>query len=127
MSEIREKLANLCHEQWSGWMQYLFSKCEKNVDGTMTMPQWAVERWVRQMQTPYADLSGAEQDSDRTEADKFLGLCGSENAALRERIKGLKRDLEEILELLGHTNCLGKAQDVTIKALRSIGESEVLK
>lgn len=71
---IREILADLCHKQWSGWMKYLFSKGTFNDDGTWTMPRWAVERWRTQMNTPYADLSNAEQDSDRLEADKFLAV-----------------------------------------------------
>lgn len=71
---IREILADLCHRQWSGWMKYLFSKGTFNEDGTWTIPSWAVERWDRQMKTPYAQLSESEQESDRTEADKFLGV-----------------------------------------------------
>lgn len=55
-------------------MQYLFSKGTFNDDGTWTMPKWAVERWKRQMETPYAELSEDEKESDRAEADKFLEL-----------------------------------------------------
>ncbi len=69
---IREILADLCHQQWSGWMKYLFSKGVFNENGTWTMPAWAVDRWKKQMNTPYANLSDTEQESDRTEADKFL-------------------------------------------------------
>ena len=72
--ELREKLADLCHSQWSGWMRYLFEKCDHNADGTSTIPAWAVERWERQTETPYAELSAKEQDSDRKEADKFIHL-----------------------------------------------------
>lgn len=71
---IRERIADLCHEQWSGWMDYLFSKGTFSEDGTWTMPAWAVERWKRQAETPYAKLSESEQDSDRKEADKFLAI-----------------------------------------------------
>ena len=72
---MKEKIANLCHEQWAGWMQYLFSKGEfMDKDGTWVMPAWAVERWQRQMNTPYEQLSEEEKNSDRTEADKFLAL-----------------------------------------------------
>lgn len=71
-SMIREILADLCHQQWSGWMEYLFSKGIFNKDGTWTMPAWAVDRWKKQMNTPYANLSDTEQESDRIEADKFL-------------------------------------------------------
>lgn len=69
---LREKLAELAHDQWAGWMEYLFSKGTFNEDGTWTMPVWAVERWKRQAETPYSDLSEAEKNSDRNEADKFL-------------------------------------------------------
>jgi hypothetical protein len=71
---MREKLAELAHEQWSGWMEYLFSKGTFNEDGTWTMPAWAVERWSRQMKTPYAELDEQEKDSDRSEADRFLAV-----------------------------------------------------
>ena len=72
MNSKREILAELAHAQWSGWMEYLFSKGVLNEDGTWTMPAWAVERWKRQTETPYADLSFDEKESDRKEADKFL-------------------------------------------------------
>ncbi len=72
----REILAELAHAQWSGWMEYLFSKGVVNEDGTWTMPLWAVERWQRQMKTSYNELSFDEKESDRKEADKFLAvLC----------------------------------------------------
>ena len=73
-SEMREQLADLAHQQWSGWMHYLFSKCDKGVDGTLIIPAWAVERWQRQMTLPYSQLDVDEQESDRKEADKFIEL-----------------------------------------------------
>ncbi len=73
-TENREALAELCHRQWSDWMRYLFKKCDKNEDGTVTIPKWAVGRWSRQMETEYSQLSEDEQLSDRIEADKFLIL-----------------------------------------------------
>lgn len=74
LAEFREKLASLCHDQWSGWMKYLFSKGQFNKDGTFTIPKWAVERWVMQMGYPYLLLSKEEKESDRKEADKFIAL-----------------------------------------------------
>ena len=80
MNDLREKLADLCHRQWCGWMEYLFSKCieetgqfDKNT-GNLVIPAWAVERWKRQMNTPYQDLSEKERESDRKEADRFISL-----------------------------------------------------
>lgn len=71
---MKEKIAELCHEQWSGWMTYLFSKSTKNDDGSATIPKWAVQRWERQIITKYNDLSEDEKNSDREEADKFLKI-----------------------------------------------------
>lgn len=76
---MREKLADLCHRQWSGWMSYLFSKGTFNDDGTWTMPAWAVDRWQRQMNTPYSELLVEEKDSDRAEADRFLEIINANN------------------------------------------------
>ena len=70
----REELAELCHKQWSGWMEYIFSKGDFNKNGSFTIPKWAVDRWRRQMKTEYHLLSEDEMESDRKEADKFLEL-----------------------------------------------------
>lgn len=69
---MREDLAKLAHDQWSGWMKYLFSKGTFSDDGTFTIPKELVDRWVRQMHASYHELSEQERDSDRKEADKFL-------------------------------------------------------
>lgn len=72
--DYREELAALCHTQWAGWMDYLFSKCHTNPDGSVTIPRQFAMRWRRQMESTYAQLPPAEQESDRKEADKFLAL-----------------------------------------------------
>jgi len=72
--EDLEAFAELCHSQWSGWINYLFDKGEFNADGTFTMPAWAVERWKRQAETKYLDLSAKEQDNDRAEAKRVFNL-----------------------------------------------------
>ena len=55
----REILAALAHRQWSGWMQYL-------------IPSGYVQALERQMSTKYTQLTEAEKDLDRKEADKVL-------------------------------------------------------
>lgn len=75
---MREKLAALCHRQWSGWMCYLFSKGKFNKDGTWTMPKWAVDRWTRQLKTDYKDLSQEEKETDGKEADRFIEIFNKE-------------------------------------------------
>lgn len=77
---FKEKLAELCHNQWSGWMEYLFSKSVNPIEpnGTVIIPKWAVDRWKRQMKTKYPDLSEEEKESDRSEAEKFLKILTEE-------------------------------------------------
>jgi len=71
MSELREKLADLAHKQWSGWMSYLL-KCIDSPDRDEH-----IERWRNQVVTDYWDLPDRSQDSDRKEADKVMALLKS--------------------------------------------------
>ena len=71
---LREKLAELAHKQWSGWIKYMWCKSKLTVPGNLIIPAWAVDRWWRQANTPYSKLSHKEQESDRTEADKFIAI-----------------------------------------------------
>lgn len=77
ITDMREKMAALCHDQWAGWMEYLFLK-SKQVDGCVIIPAWAVERWRRQVATRYPDLTEDEKNSDRNEADRFLSIFNAE-------------------------------------------------
>jgi hypothetical protein len=72
--DTREALAAYAHEAWNGWMRYLFRQGTTHGDGSFTIRPWAVERWVRQMQTTYADLPEDEKQSDRAEADQILKI-----------------------------------------------------
>lgn len=79
MSDLRERLAALAHEQWSGWMRYQYYR--QPLPGCMA---WADEvRWERQMNTSYADLPEPEKESDRKEADRMLEIIGAEIERLR--------------------------------------------
>ena len=77
MNDLRELLAALAHEQWAGWMKYLFDKAIEDGDGRIVLPALLVSRWKRQMNTAYIDLPEGEKDSDRAEADKLLNLLHS--------------------------------------------------
>lgn len=71
---LLEQLADKEHDSWARWMRSLFSKCQPNADGSMTIPTNLVVRWHRQMRTPYADLSEQEKESDREEVRLILPL-----------------------------------------------------
>lgn len=69
-----EALADVEHKRWAGWMLYQLSKgsyLPSPVAG-WHMPQWAVDRWERQVRTDYSDLTEEEKDSDRDEVFKTL-------------------------------------------------------
>ena len=69
----RENLASYAHKQWSGWMEYLFSK-SVIIDGIAVIPAWAVKRWQKQIVTSYNELSEPEKESDRKEADGMIEI-----------------------------------------------------
>jgi len=76
--DIREQLAALAHDDiWSTWMRWQFSCCTPNPDGSLTIPAEKVERWQRQMDTPYHALPEHEKHSDREQADKILSVLSS--------------------------------------------------
>lgn len=66
------QLADIQHEIWAHWMRYLFKVSIHNEDGTVTIPVDQVERWKRQMNTKYSDLSSDEQKSDLEQAKKVV-------------------------------------------------------
>jgi len=96
VNELREALADYAHDAWSGWMKYMFSRCEKryldhagymglDVDGhpaahagymgmLTVIPPQLVERWTFQMNTPYAELPEEMKPSDRVQAEKIIDV-----------------------------------------------------
>ena len=76
-SELFEKLADIEHQRWADWQQYVFNKSEmKEVDGEMMMclPNELYQRWAIQIDTKYADLSEKEKDSDRDQVMRYWKL-----------------------------------------------------
>lgn len=94
-SGLREELADLAHEQWSGWMRYLFDNWSDD----------SVARWQRQMETPYAGLSEEEKDSDRKEADRVLAVLRKHGveAGRRQEVVELPQEVADALARLPET------------------------
>lgn len=63
-NNLREELAALEHEQWGIWTRYMIRNFTKE----------NVDRWKKQMVTPYKSLSEKEKRSDRVGADRVLEL-----------------------------------------------------
>lgn len=70
---LREDLADYAHSAWSGWMEYLFSRCYIHQDGWIFTKD-SHDHWRRQMNTYYKDLPEKEKESDRKEADKMIEI-----------------------------------------------------
>lgn len=70
----RELLSDLSHQIWVHWMKYQESVSNLNEKGEWVIPKEKVERWKRQMETNYNDLSDKEKESDREQADKILKI-----------------------------------------------------
>ena len=74
LNNILEEIADLNHKIWQHWMRYLFSKTYLDKDGNVVIPKEFVDRWHRQMDTPYSELSEKEKESDIEQAHKFIDL-----------------------------------------------------
>jgi hypothetical protein len=83
--ELIERLAEQEHVSWSHWMHYLFSRSTTNADGSMTIPSDLALRWQRQAETPYAELSEREQQSDRNRVALILPMIEAYRAMQKRR------------------------------------------
>ncbi len=62
--KILEELAELEHEQWAHWTEYMR---EKHTDED-------IKRWERQIETSYSELTEKGKDGDREWAEKVLKI-----------------------------------------------------
>ncbi len=72
LGELLEPLAAIEHERWSHWQRYMHGEGARQSDGSILIPTHLVERWERQMSTPYAVLTDAERESDREQVRTYL-------------------------------------------------------
>lgn len=71
---LLERLAAVEHERWAHWQRYVHDHCTANEDGSLTIPAELVARWSEQIETPYAELSEVERESDREQVRRYLPL-----------------------------------------------------
>lgn len=89
MEEFVEEGARLEHSRWAGWQRYLHSKClEMNFEGKkyVYFPVELYDRWEKQIETSYFELSEEEKESDRKEVRKYLPLIQSLLIRQREKL-----------------------------------------
>lgn len=75
--ELIEQLADKEHASWVRWMAYLFSKCEKQEDGSLLITPGLVKHWQREIETPYSELPERYKQSDRNEVVHILPIIAA--------------------------------------------------
>ena len=85
LMEFIEVLAEIEHDQWAHWQLYLHGKCSATKDGDLIIPTELVDRWNRQINTPYAKLTEDEKESDREEAKRVLFSLGKKKYFFKRR------------------------------------------
>ena len=91
--ELREQLAAIEHERWADWQKY----CHRVLRDNNPSPEQGdiLERWDRQIETPYADLTELEKQSDREQVDRYWHLIqahtNAEIAKVLDRLESGKK------------------------------------
>ena len=72
LNDLIDELAAVEHARWAHWQRYVHDQGERLPDGRIVLPTNLVERWERQIQTPYQELTEREKQSDRDQVRKVL-------------------------------------------------------
>jgi hypothetical protein len=74
LNQMLDTLATIEHERWSHWQRYMHSKGELQSDGSLIIPTELVQRWERQIATPFSALTETEKESDRDQVRSYLRI-----------------------------------------------------
>jgi hypothetical protein len=72
--ELIEQLADKEHASWARWMEYLFSRCTRQQDGSMVISARDADYWQLETLLPYADLPEQIKRSDRKEVAHIMPI-----------------------------------------------------
>jgi hypothetical protein len=91
-----EQLAAIEHERWAHWQRWMHDQGRRDErTRALVIPATLVDRWERQIATPYADLSEAEKASNREQIDQYWPLIEpllAEVERLREQLENARVD-----------------------------------
>lgn len=77
--ELIERLADIEHQRWADWQRW----CHTILRDNNPSPEQGdiLERWDRQIETPYSELSEKEKQSDREQVMRYLPIIEAYYAA----------------------------------------------
>ena len=89
--ELRDKLAAIEHERWADWQAWCHNVIRENSPSPETLK--VLERWDKQIATPYAELTEREKASDMEQVDRYwpLILSYGDTRELEGRIDSLEK------------------------------------
>ena len=82
MDKVKEGLSSLMHDIWAVWMKSVLDRGTDVGAGVVMLEKELVEKWRRQIRTPYKKLKKFEKDKDRTVADKIKTFIGENDASI---------------------------------------------
>jgi len=114
IEELTEQLASIEHERWAKWQKYMHSKCFEHTinslnattkqfedipTGNLVIPRDLRNRWERQINLIYEELSEQEKESDREQVRMYLPLITNtlkeRDEEFKKMVEGMKRVNEE--------------------------------
>ena len=69
---LLEKLAEIEHGRWSDWQAWCHKILRENCPSSEL--EKVLERWDKQIATPYSELSEKEKESDRDQVRRYWNL-----------------------------------------------------
>lgn len=105
-----EELADLEHQQWSHWTDYLFKRLSLKPNSLRVDERTRKDfkRWVKQIITPYKDLSEKEKDADRVWARKVIKLIEDKIKRLEKMYKTLENMQKASMKIIEENYANGK-------------------
>lgn len=110
IKELLEQCASVEHERWAKWQKYMHSKCFEHTinslnattkqfedipTGNLIIPRELRNRWERQINLIYEELSEQEKESDREQVRMYLPIFIK---ILKERDEAIREMIEQYLD-----------------------------
>ena len=126
-----EELADIEHQRWADWQRHCHSKIISDPDFRIgAKGNECIQRWERQINSPYKDLSEKEKQSDRREVERYLPIIEKFilSAISEAEKRGREEGLRIALEAVENIKSVGEGVDKwVLNACREAIESKIKK